>query len=86
MCILEEDNANLTPCGKVWKPFECDIPEDIGYTFELVDGVFQIIGCVRAVDGHPNKIGKAIVHPYPCIAEFMEDQKILLALSTHGPV
>ena len=86
MCILE-DNEHLNPHGTMWKPFKCDIPGDIGYTFEMVNGVFQITGCKREVDGNLNsKKGEVIVHPYPCIKEFMEDQKILLALSTHGPV
>ena len=72
-------------CGTKWKPFECDIPPDNGYTFEMINGVFQITGCRFPVnaDSHPKT---AMVHPYPCIQEFMEDQKVLLALSTHGPV
>uniref|UniRef100_A0A7M6DPC9 AMP deaminase n=1 Tax=Clytia hemisphaerica TaxID=252671 RepID=A0A7M6DPC9_9CNID len=84
-CVLEQGNPNLNCDGSVWKPFECDIPGDIGYNVELVDGVFQVLSCKKPVDGDsPNK--KSTLHPYPCIEEFMEDQKFLLALSTHGPV
>lgn len=80
MCILE-DNDHLVPDGTVWSPFDCEVKSSGNHTFELKNGVFQITG---------NKIRKSssrdYVYPYPCIEEFMEDQKVLLALSTHGPV
>ncbi|XP_057301542.1 AMP deaminase 2-like isoform X2 [Hydractinia symbiolongicarpus] len=87
MCVLHE-NEHLLPDGTVWRPFECEVPGDSGYMFELVDGVFQVTGCKREVNGELNTNTKTetVVHPYPCIEEFMEDQKVLLALSTHGPV
>lgn len=86
-CVLEQGNPNLKPDGKVWKPFECDIPGDIGYNFELVNGVFQVMSCKKVPNGDTNGgTKKSTLHPYPCIDEFMEDQKFLLALSTHGPV
>lgn len=85
-CVLEQGNPNLNPDGSIWKPFECDIPGDCGYNVELVDGVFQVISCKLMHNGNAGKERKGTMHPYPCINEFMEDQKFLLALSTHGPV
>lgn len=82
---MEQGNPNLNPDGSVWKPYECEIPGDIGYGFELVDGVFQVTSCKMMPNGNSGK-KKYTLHPYPCIDEFMEDQKFLLALSTHGPV
>ncbi len=85
MCTFQE-SEHLKTDGTVWEPFEGEIPEDNGYSFEMVDGVFQITGCKRALNGEPNEKQKPVVHPYPCIDEFMEDQNVLLALSIHGPV
>ena len=86
MCTFQESD-HLKADGSRWEPFEeVEIPGDCGYTFELVDGVFQIMGCKRNLCGEPNTKRKPIIHPYPCIDEFMEDQNVLLALSTHGPV
>ena len=81
MCVVKE-TEHLAADGHEWKPFECEIPGDNGYNVEMVNGVFQVSGC-RFVRGHTDQ---RVNHPYPCIEEFMEDQKILLALSTHGPV
>ena len=85
-CAFQE-SEHVKADGSKWKPFEIeDVPDDNGYTFEMVDGVFQVIGCKRNLSGEPNTKRKPIVHPYPSIDEFMEDQNVLLALSTHGPV
>ena len=81
MCVVKE-TEHLAADGHEWKPFECEIPGDNGYNVEMVNGVFQVSGC-RFVREHTDQ---PVNHPYPCIEEFMEDQKILLALSTHGPV
>jgi len=83
-CILTESEY-LHCDGSVWHPFRCDIPGDSGYIIELVNGVFQVTGCKKPSNGDEN-VKVPTVHPYPCIEEFMEDQKVLLALSTHGPV
>ena len=83
-CVLDQSNENLCQDGSIWKPFECELPDDCGYNFDLVDGVFQITSCKLSPTGDQAKT--ATLHPYPCIEEFMEDQKFLLALSTHGPV
>ena len=80
MCVLQE-NENLSPCGTVWKPYICDIPGDSGYEFELIDGVFRVYS-----DKNSERTSTAVIHPMPRIEEFMEDQKVLLALSTHGPM
>lgn len=86
MCTFQE-SEHLKTDGSIWKPFEeGQVPGDNGYTFEMVDGVFQIMSCKRNLDGEPNSKRQLITHPYPCIDEFMEDQNVLLALSTHGPV
>jgi len=83
--VLEQGNPNLCADGSVWKPFECDIPGSSGYNVELVDGVFQVVSCNLVANGDTKK-QKRTPYPYPRIEEFMEDQKFLLALSTHGPV
>ena len=85
-CTFEE-SEHVKADGSTWQPFEAgNIPGDCGYTFEIVDGVFQLIECTRNVNGEPSTKRKPIVHPFPSIDEFMEDQNVLLALSTHGPV
>ena len=86
MCTFEE-SEHLKADGSRWQPFqEGTLPGDNGYTFEMVDGVFQIMSCKRNLNGEPNTKRKPFIHPFPCIDEFMEDQNVLLALSTHGPV
>ena len=68
-------------------PFDIEIPGDYGYDLEMVDGVMQITSCRS---NHPQSLllknGKPKIHPYPDLKEFFEDQNILLALSTHGPM
>ena len=85
MCTFQESD-HLKADGSKWQPFHGEIPGDSGYTFEMVDGVFQVTGCKRSIDGEPNKKQKPVIHPFPCIEEFLDDQNVLLALSTHGPV
>lgn len=85
LCTFQE-SEHLKADGSVWKPFEGELPDDNGFSFEMVDGVFQVMGCKRNINGEPNSKRKPLVHPYPHIEEFMEDQNVLLALSTHGPV
>ena len=85
MCAFEESD-HIKADGSVWRPYDGDIPEANDYTFEMVDGVFQIKGCAKQMNGEENSEKKPVIHPYPCIDEFMEDQNVLLALSTHGPV
>jgi len=87
MCVLKEDEQVL-PDGTRWNPFEseADMITEHKYTFELKDGVFQITGYADPGDPDAEKKRGQYVYPYPCIEEFMEDQKVLLALSTHGPV
>ncbi|XP_047130128.1 AMP deaminase 2 isoform X1 [Hydra vulgaris] len=81
MCVLQE-NENLTPCGSIWKPYICDVPGDSGYQFELINGVFRVYDNKVPIE----KSLASVIHPMPCIEEFMEDQKVLLSLSTHGPI
>lgn len=54
----------------------------------MVDGVIQITACKRTTDGKATVSEKAepVEHPHPNLQEFFEDQNILLALSTHGPM
>ena len=85
LCSFTESD-HVKADGTVWEPFNCDVPGDNGYTFAVVDGVFQITGCRKDIDGKPNTKKKPVIHPFPCIEEFMEDQNVLLALSSHGPV
>jgi len=86
LCTFEE-SEHLKADGSKWQPYEAgDVPGDIGYMFNMVDGVFQIIGCKHMLNGELNIKKEPVIHPYPSIDEFMEDQNVLLALSTHGPV
>lgn len=62
------------------------MPKDLGYTFEIEDGIFHITGCKRFVDGKLNSKVEPMIHPVPSIDEFIEDHNVMLALSTHGPV
>jgi hypothetical protein len=64
-------------------PFDQEVPGDCGYEVEMVDGVIQVISCKR--DGNNDKECKTI-HPFPDLQEFFNDQNVLLALSTHGPM
>ncbi len=86
LCSDNEDSESVKPDGSTWKPYGSKVEGDIGYTFEMVDGVFQITGCKRLVNGKVNQKTEPVIHPFPCIEEFMEDHNIMLALSTHGPV
>ncbi|XP_015756583.1 PREDICTED: AMP deaminase 2-like [Acropora digitifera] len=54
----------------------------------MVDGVVQITACKRQTGGETviSDNPKPVEHPYPNLQEFFEDQNILLALSTHGPM
>ena len=64
------------------------MPGDCGYLFEMIDGVIQITACKWSTDGEAVVSDKAepVQHPRPNLQEYFEDQNILLALSTHGPV
>ncbi|XP_078381801.1 AMP deaminase 2-like isoform X2 [Oculina patagonica] len=81
------DDTCLQPFS-VQSPYEIDIPGDCGYLFEMIDGVIQITACKRNVsaDATVSESAKPVIHPVPNLQEFFEDQNILLALSTHGPI
>ena len=51
-----------------------------------MDGIFQITGCKRIVNGKANTKKEAVTHPFPSVNEFIEDHNVMMALSTHGPV
>ena len=69
-------------------PYDIEVPGDCGYLFDMIDGVVQITACKRITSGLAtvNDNAKAVEHPKPNLQEFFEDQNILLALSTHGPM
>lgn len=69
-------------------PYDIEIPGDCGYLFEMSDGVIQVSACKRRTDGDSvvSEDAKPVEHPRPNLEEFFEDQNILLALSTHGPM
>ena len=54
----------------------------------MIDGVIQITACKRNTDAQAtvSDIPEAVIHSCPNLEEFFEDQNILLALSTHGPM
>lgn len=72
----------------VQSPYDIEVPGDCGYLFDMIDGVVQITACKRITSGLAtvNDNAKAVEHPKPNLQEFFEDQNILLALSTHGPI
>ena len=72
----------------VKSPYDIEVPGDCGYLFEMIDGVIQITACKKSTDGEAVVSDKAepVQHPCPNLQEYFEDQNILLALSTHGPV
>ena len=72
----------------VVSPFDCDVPGDCGYVYEMIDGVVQVTGCKRNISGSETVDinGKPTIYSLPNLQEFFEDQNILLALSTHGPM
>ena len=72
--------------GSKWVPFNSETPGDIGYTFDIKDGIFKITGCKLLINGEHNPKTEPVIHPLPSIEEFIEDHNVLLALSTHGPV
>lgn len=63
-------------------PFDCEVPGDCGYEVKMTEGVIQVISC----KGEGNSQECKIVHPFPDLQEFFDDQNVLLALSTHGPM
>ena len=54
----------------------------------MIDGVIQVTACKRQIasDVVVSDTGNPVVHPRPNLQEFFEDQNVLLALSTHGPM
>ncbi|XP_048588124.1 AMP deaminase 2 isoform X2 [Nematostella vectensis] len=78
----EPENTHITDFSKE-SPFDCEVQGDCGYAVEMIDGVIQVISCRR---DHKNRPSNCTVHPFPDLQEFFEDQNILLALSTHGPI
>ena len=64
------------------------MPGDCGYLFEMIDGVMQITACKRQTNGNAtvSEQAKPVEHARPNLDEFFEDQNVLLALSTHGPM
>lgn len=54
----------------------------------MIDGVYHITACKRDVtsDFTVSDSAQPVMHPAPNLQEFFEDQNILLALSTHGPM
>ena len=87
MLILPSDDSCLQPFS-VQSPYDIEVPGDCGYLFEMIDGVIQITACKRNTDGNVtiSDSAKPVEHPRPNLQEFFEDQNILLALSTHGPM
>ena len=72
----------------VQSPYEIEVPGDCGYLFEMIDGVVQITACKRKMSSMDTVTDnpKPVIHHSPSLEEFFEDQNILLALSTHGPM
>ena len=72
----------------VQSPYEIEVPGDCGYLFEMIDGVVQITACKRKMSSMVTVTDspKPVIHHSPSLEEFFEDQNILLALSTHGPM
>ena len=72
----------------VQSPYDIEVPGDCGYLFDMIDGVMHITACKRDTnsDTAVNESAKPITHPAPNLQDFFEDQNILLALSTHGPM
>lgn len=54
----------------------------------MIDGVIQITACKRTMSSNTtvSERAKPVIHHSPSLEEFFEDQNILLALSTHGPM
>jgi len=54
----------------------------------MIDGVIQITACKREMSSMATVSDsvKPVIHHSPSLEEFFEDQNILLALSTHGPM
>ena len=48
----------------------------------MVDGVIQVMSCTSSDGSKECKV----IHPFPDLQEFFDDQNVLLALSTHGPM
>ena len=83
-----DKNELLCPDGTIWAPFEGNIVgESKGYKFKLVNGVFQILKFSGMRERKESDADRdEYIYPYPCIKEFMEDQKKLLSLSANGPI
>ncbi|XP_027051415.1 AMP deaminase 2 [Pocillopora verrucosa] len=81
------DTCLLQPFS-IQSPFDIEVPGDCGYIFEMIDGVYHITACKRDVtsDFTVSDSAQPVTHPAPNLQEFFEDQNILLALSTHGPI
>lgn len=83
----DEFDTCLQPFS-VQSPYDIEVPGDCGYLFEMIDGVVQITACKRKMSSMAtvSDSSQPVIHHSPSLEEFFEDQNILLALSTHGPI
>ncbi|XP_045600064.1 AMP deaminase 2 isoform X1 [Procambarus clarkii] len=71
----------IDPPRKEVSPWKIDVPEDCGYKFHMLDGVFQV---------YPNEEAEQQNEPlpynYPDLLRYIQDMNLLCALIANGPV
>ncbi|KAK3882003.1 hypothetical protein Pcinc_013589 [Petrolisthes cinctipes] len=62
-------------------PFDVDMPEDNGYCFQMVDGLFQIYSSEEDL-----KQNKPKNYHFPDFTRYIQDHNLMCALIANGPV
>ncbi|ROT75821.1 putative AMP deaminase 2 isoform X1 [Penaeus vannamei] len=71
----------IHPPRKEVSPWKIDVPENCGYEFRMMDGVFQVYPNEEAV-----RRNESLSYPYPNLARYIQDLNLLCALIANGPV
>ncbi|KAK8745948.1 hypothetical protein OTU49_017195 [Cherax quadricarinatus] len=71
----------IDPPRKEVSPWKTDVPENCGYQFHMLDGVFQIYPNDEAVQRN-----EPLPYNYPDLSRYIQDMNLLCALIANGPV
>ncbi|XP_042217847.1 AMP deaminase 2-like isoform X3 [Homarus americanus] len=71
----------IHPPRKEVSPWKTDVPENCGYRFRMVDGVFQVYSNEEALLQNEH-----LSYNYPDLSRYIQDMNLLCALIANGPV
>ncbi|XP_069942134.1 AMP deaminase 2-like isoform X4 [Cherax quadricarinatus] len=80
-CTRDEHDHPIDPPRKEVSPWKTDVPENCGYQFHMLDGVFQIYPNDEAVQRN-----EPLPYNYPDLSRYIQDMNLLCALIANGPV